>query len=991
MEKFTTKISRKYLIYTLLNILMISAVAFLGLVLFVDIRNYLGQMLFLSIGSGIIFGFRSKHQVVKFYDRFLAAKGNLISGYEFCYQKLPGSVELKQEAVKRINSYLKYSKVERYLVKKIFFIILVVLIILMIPRFYPYSYRNDYNIQVIPCGDTTVFYGDQVVFKLITDEPGPSFKVVMGMDTIKFEHEQNDTFTLTTPPLFSPVDYYICRSDTAVNSGRINLVSEPLEIQELEVVVPDYLGGYRIFPEYQNQIEVPEYSRVRFKLNSSTPILQWIGPPELFEEDSDSFHLIAEGEIEDTVHFCVEAATVLGETLSFSLEVLGIEDQPPLCSRLQPEQDIFRIGQFEYIDVVVRTQDDYGLSGAKLSVIDPDQSNDFQEIRLEGIGPVEVNFRLIPDQLSLGPGETASVLVKVWDNSITGNISFCSPLYVVFPTLTEIYQAADSASHHYQSSAINLQERGTELLDDLSRIQQQMKQSANLSSMDRQQLQQLLQQEQQMIENLSTASEDLQNILENLLNQSVEDSLLLAKSKEISELLEQIMDEETKQMLEQIMELARTADREEVLQALEQLKQNNQQLLERLDRTLEILKNLETARKLEELIKRSLELTSRINNLDSSQFQSPLAEDITSELDDILQELDQLMESSLNEQVNSELEQAQQSGMQAQSSLDQMQQSSSDQSSASQQAVQQMSEMTSHLENASSMFSQNQNSALTSLISETKEDVLDLSELAENIYHQNSPMFLSAAAFKATEQVITKLDSIAHMTMTMDVRMISMLRQANQLITQADHCSEYECIYKIYNDVYVQLSNLENLMQNQMPLNSQGAQQSMSEMAGQQAQLNNQSMQTMLQGMSPSQMMSMAFQQRALSERMSEIAQGFEGSAQMIDQMEQLVREMEMAARSLEQGDVSRNLIERQREILQKLLDLQTAMREQQSRPQRVAQTAHHYPPYPFVRGIDNIFDPQYNQDQNELPFNLNVIKSPYWNFLVDRFNRADK
>ena len=66
-------------------------------------------------------------------------------------------------------------------------------------------------------------------------------------------------------------------------------------------------------------------------------------------------------------------------------------------------------------------------------------------------------------------------------------------------------------------------------------------------------------------------------------------------------------------------------------------------------------------------------------------------------------------------------------------------------------------------------------------------------------------------------------------------------------------------------------------------------------------------------------------------------------------------------------------------------------MREQQSRPQRVAQTAHHYPPYPFVRGIDNIFDPQYNQDQNELPFNLNVIKSPYWNFLVDRFNRADK
>ncbi|MGC9366085.1 MAG: hypothetical protein ACP5FK_03470 [bacterium] len=991
MEKFTSKISIKYLIYTFLNILMISAVAFFGLVLFVNIQNHFWEMLFLSIGLGIIFGFRRKYQVVKFYDKFLAARGNLITGYEFCYQNLPGSAELKQEAVKRINSYLKYSKVEKFLVKKIAFIVLLILVILMIPRFHPYSYTNAYNIQVIPCGDTAVTYGDQVVFKLITDEPDPSWYMVMGMDTIKFDHLQNDTFSLTTPFLFSPVDYCIGGTDTAISGGRIQLESEPLEIQDLEVMVPDYLGGYRIFTEYQKQIEVPEYSTVSFKLNSSTPIRQWIKQPEQFRDGSDSYQLMMAGEIEDTVNIFVEAVTVLGETLTFSLDVLGLEDQPPLCTRLQPEQDLYRIGQFEYIDIVVRTQDDYGLSGAELSVIDVNQANDFQEIRLEGTGPVEVNFRLVPDQLSLGPGETASVFVKVWDNSITGNISFCSPLRIVFPTLTEIYQAADSASHHYQSSAINLQERGTELLDDLSRIQQQMKQSANLSSMDRQQLQQLLQEEQQMIENLSTASEDLQNILENLLNQSVEDSLLLAKSQEISELLDQIMDEETKQMLEQIMELARTADREEVLQALEQLKQNNQQLLERLDRTLEILKNLETARKLEELIKRSLELTSRINNLDSTQFQSSLTDDIDSELDDILRELNQLMESNLNEQVNSELKQAQQSGMQAQSSLDQMQQSSSDQSSANQQAVQQMSEMTSHLENASSMFSQNRNSALSSLISETKEDVLDLSELAENIYKQNSPLFLSAAAFKATEQVMDKLDSIAHMTMIMDVRMISMLQQANQMITQANQCSQYESIFKIYNDVYVQLSNLENLMQNQMPLNSQGAQQSMSEMAGQQAQLNNQSMQTMFQGMSPSQMMSMAVQQRALSERMSEIAQGFEGSAQMIDEMEQLVREMEMAAQSLEQGDVSRSLIERQREILQKLLDLQTAMREQQSRPQRVAQTAHHYPPYPFVRGIDNIFDPHYTQNQNELPFNLNSIKSPYWNFLVDRFNHADK
>lgn len=991
MKEFTGKITQKYLIFILLNMLLMSMGIFLILVLFLKVSDYFWWILIFSLVLGIILGYRKKFQVIKIYDKFLAARGNLITGYEFCYQNLPGSAELKQEAVKRINSYLKYSKVEKFLVKKIAFIVLLILVILMIPRFHPYSYTNAYNIQVIPCGDTAVTYGDQVVFKLITDEPDPSWYMVMGMDTIKFEHLQNDTFSLTTPSLFSPVDYCIRGTDTAISGGRIQLESEPMEIQDLEVMIPDYLGGYRIFPEYQKQIEVPEYSTVSFKLNSSTPIRQWIKQPEQFRDGSDSYQLMMAGEIEDTVNIFVEAVTVLGETLTFSLDVFGLEDQPPLCTRLQPEQDLYRIGQFEYIDIVVRTQDDYGLSGAALSVIDVNQANDFQEIRLEGTGPVEVNFRLVPDQLSLGPGETASVFVKVWDNSITGNISFCSPLRIVFPTLTEIYQAADSASHHYQSSVINLQERGTELLNDLSRIQQQMKLSANLSSMDRQQLQQLLQEEQQMIENLSTASEDLQNILENLLNQSVEDSLLLAKSQEISELLGQIMDEETKQMLEQIMELARTADREEVLQALEQLKQNNQQLLERLDRTLEILKNLETARKLEELIKRSLELTSRINNLDSTQFQSSLTDDIDSELDDILRELNQLMESNLNEQVNSELKQAQQSGMQAQSSLDQMQQSSSDQSSANLQAVQQMSEMTSHLENASSMFSQNRNSALSSLISETKEDVLDLSELAENIYKQNSPLFLSAAAFKATEQVMDKLDSIAHMTMIMDVRMISMLQQANQIITQANQCSQYESIFKIYNDVYVQLSNLENLMQNQMPLNSQGAQQSMSEMAGQQAQLNNQSMQTMFQGMSPSQMMSMAVQQRALSERMSEIAQGFEGSAQMIDEMEQLVREMEMAAQSLEQGDVSRSLIERQREILQKLLDLQTAMREQQSRPQRVAQTAHHYPPYPFVRGIDNIFDPHYTQNQNELPFNLNSIKSPYWNFLVDRFNHADK
>ena len=92
--------------------------------------------------------------------------------------------------------------------------------------------------------------------------------------------------------------------------------------------------------------------------------------------------------------------------------------------------------------------------------------------------------------------------------------------------------------------------------------------------------------------------------------------------------------------------------------------------------------------------------------------------------------------------------------------------------------------------------------------------------------------------------------------MMMDIRIISMLNQANELIRQASQPSQYKDIYKIYNDAYVQLSNLENMMQSQMPSNSQGTQQSMSEMAGQQAQLNIQSMQNMLQGMSPSRMAS---------------------------------------------------------------------------------------------------------------------------------------
>jgi uncharacterized protein YoxC len=149
------------------------------------------------------------------------------------------------------------------------------------------------------------------------------------------------------------------------------------------------------------------------------------------------------------------------------------------------------------------------------------------------------------------------------------------------------------------------------------------------------------------------------------------------------------------------------------------------------------------------------------------------------------------------------------------------------------------------------------------------------------------------------------------------------------------------------NELALLLSDLLKQMQNQQGSGSgmsmQQMAQQLQQMSGQQQKLNQQIQQYLndVQGerLSPSQSnrrKELAKQQRAIKQKLQDMDVGSEAREQMMGDLEKIAKQMEETARNLQENErPGRDLIERQRQILTRLLNAQKSLRTQGKEEQR--------------------------------------------------------
>ncbi len=354
-------------------------------------------------------------------------------------------------------------------------------------------------------------------------------------------------------------------------------------------------------------------------------------------------------------------------------------------------------------------------------------------------------------------------------------------------------------------------------------------------------------------------------------------------------------------------------------------------------------------------------------------------------LQEMMREMQEQMEGMRNvpqEQMQQMMEQMEQQDLpqQMQENSEQLQQNQLQNAQQQQQQMQQqLRQMQQQMMNMGQQMQQQQKQRDISGLRRVLDDVLTLSYEQENLRATTAPQTsdspalrqsagqqveLSAGLSTVSDTLQALAREIPEMKVALQVRAGEALREMGEAVSQLAErrvgpaAGHQKASMTSLNDLALLLSDLMDQMQNTSSSSGQGTpsmqqmMEQLQQMSGDQQQINQQIQQMLndAQGQRLSQdqqgrMEQLRGQQEALRRQLEEMIEGGGLDAQGKSQLQRIADEMEEVERRLEGGRITRETVQRQQNILTRLLEARESMNQRGKKPERESETGDDRPP----------------------------------------------
>ncbi len=221
-----------------------------------------------------------------------------------------------------------------------------------------------------------------------------------------------------------------------------------------------------------------------------------------------------------------------------------------------------------------------------------------------------------PDSLIKDPGEELEYYFEVWDNDgVNGAKSTRSKVWSIkVPSLEELSEESSERASRTKASLSKSSAELEKMKKELNDLKKDLLEKKKPNWQDRKALKDMLVKQKEMMENLEKKAieQSKQRMLDEKFNSFSEE--IMQKQEMMQDMFEKLFDEEFKEKYEEMNKLMDEMNKSDMLEKLEEMNLDNDQLEKELDRTLELFKQLELEKKVEENIERLEEL---INHQDS--------------------------------------------------------------------------------------------------------------------------------------------------------------------------------------------------------------------------------------------------------------------------------------------------------------------------------------------------------------------------------------
>jgi hypothetical protein len=677
------------------------------------------------------------------------------------------------------------------------------------------------------------------------------------------------------------------------------------------------------------------------------------------------------------------------ETIKYSIEI--IPDEFPKINLDQLKDTVL----FQYLIFGGNISDDYGLTDLsifyKKTREDQQDAASFEPLKLtidRSKNNQSFYYQWKLEDFDLQNGEKLEYYLQVTDNDgINGRKSSKTATYTFqVPTIEKLRNELKISSEKSENQIDKTLEESKQLNEDLKDIQNELKGKKELSWQDQKQIEDMIQRKNALEKAIEELQEQFKSDAEKRKRFDSEmNEELKEKLNQLQQLMDELLDEETKKMYEELQKLLEEQKNiDDLKDVIDKLNSKEENLEKELERTLELFKKMKFEMKLNENLNRTQELQQKQeeaaeNSLEKSSEQESLMqeqEELNEEFQELKEEINEMQE--LNQELkrpqpmqdlSEETESIENQQKDAQQNLQENKNKKANK--AQQGASQQMKKMAEKMQAMQSMMMESSMNLNLNQLRDILDNLIKLSFEQEQVMqefrsvHQSDPRFLelSQLQLKIKDDAKVIQDSLISLSKE-DFRIQSVVtRKVDEMNQYLDETAEAikerkkgEAIGKqqftmtTINDLALLLDDVMSQMMNSMGMGGGQPQNtrvpSMSEL---QQQLSEKIQQLKKSGKSG----------RQLSEELAKMAAEQERIRQMLQEMEEKMNnsggkdpgnslkdiedKMELSEMDLVNKQLTEQLIQRQKEIVTRLLEAENAQKERELDDERESQQAKEY------------------------------------------------
>lgn len=713
---------------------------------------------------------------------------------------------------------------------------------------------------------------------------------------------------------------------------------------------------------------------------------------DLFVKNSDSYKII----LEDT------EGLVNQDPISYTLSVLP--DNPPYVDITEPGTDIE--AQLEdIVRLKIDAADDYGLTNLflKYRYIKQSESadstwhnlsiNDFKKGQLK----TEVYEYLDFSKFYVGYNDQMEYYAVAVDNDAVGGANISnSPVYNIrFPSLDEVFDEFTEKEEEKIDDLEQMTKDSDNLKEKLEEINRELKRTEKMEWELKKQIENSIEQQKNAQEKIEKIQQEIQEMVDKLDHNSLMNPEVMEKYNELQNLFQEIAPPELLDAMRKLQQALEKENPNQVQKALENFKLNQETFQANLERTLELFKQVQLEQQMDQLVQQAQKLAEKQEEIsknlqdekNETKDQKENLQNEQGQQQDLLSSLQRNLDKMTQDQQLQKFPKAK----------DQLEQTSSEineknlkneiqqlQQQLSQQQDQQTLKNSRNLQKSFEQVQQQLSSAQQQLQQQNKQNVqkkmlsaakkmLQLSQEQERVQKETKDasqlnddlrqMARQQANLQSNlSKIVSDIIQLSKETFYMDNEMNKNLANAASSMQKSmDDLSErrnsqaaneqQQAMEALNKSIDGMQKSMEQLAGAKSGTGFEQFMEQLKQMAGAQGGLNGETLNFMegqgndgqLSSKQQAQRQRLAAQQKAIRDALNEMNEGMGNRSDVLGRLGEMSEQMDEIVKDMLANNINRKTIDRQRQILSRMLDAQKSVREREYSKKRKAEQAKKY------------------------------------------------